>query len=300
MIPRPFWLLLSALITVGCGEDNEAQTRADKTAYGEAKSARPALAPAPPADAAGQAALPNAPPTGVPRKIIYSAEVELIVENFAQAERELVRLVHESKAYLSESSLQGSTGEHRYGTWKARVPIEKFEEFLDAIVKLGELQRRQLTSQDVTEEYYDLDARIKNKKVEEARLLKHLEESTGKLKDILDVEKEISRVREEVERQQGRLQLLANLTSLTTVTITLHERQNYIPPAAPTFKTRLGRTFQASVDALREFGEAVVLFAVAIAPWLPVIAVLIGIIWLLARRWRRRRGRDQVQLVVES
>ena len=86
-------------------------------------------------------------------------------------------------------------------------------------------QKNTTDSQDVTEEYYDVEARIKNKRVEEERLLKHLEQSTGKLEDILKVEKEISRVRGEIERQQGRLQYLDKLSALTTVTITLHERK---------------------------------------------------------------------------
>ena len=90
--------------------------------------------------------------------------------------------------------------------WKIRVPVDQFESFVQKVVALGELERTLRTSQDVTEEYYDIEARIKNKKVEEERLLKHLEKSTGKLEEILAVEREISRVRGEVERLQGRLQ----------------------------------------------------------------------------------------------
>jgi hypothetical protein len=290
-------LALACLVVLGCAESayerstTEAAAPAPK-AYGLANFQRGAAAPAPagaaaPADKAGGSASPA--PTALPRKIIYNAEVALTTGDFPKFEDAVARLVKEAGGYLAESNVYGTPGANRTGRWKARIPVERFDSFVDAVVGLGELQSRQTNSQDVTEEFYDLEVRIKNKKVEEARLLKHLEESTGKLKEILDVEKEISRVREEVERLQGRLQLLANLTSLTTVTITVTERTGYVPAEAPTFLTRIGRTFRASIDGLVQFLESVVLAIVALAPWVVVLALLLGLLGWLALRARARR-----------
>jgi uncharacterized protein DUF4349 len=220
----------------------------------------------------------------IARKIIYTAEIALIVESLDKAERELSRLVQAGKGYVAQMDIRGQPGSSRTGTWKVRVPVGRFESFLDAVASLGELENRQISSQEVTEEYYDLEARIKNKKVEEARLLKHLEESTGKLKDTLEVEKEVNRVREEVERMEGRIRLLTNLSSLTTITVVLHERLHYVPPRAPSFGTTIARTFETSVQVLIDAGKAVVLFAVAIAPWLPLIALAAWLVWRLSRR----------------
>lgn len=227
-------------------------------------------------------------PPDVPRKIIYSASIDLVVEHFDEAVSRVVQLVEQSGGYLAESDLGGTPGSHRQGRWKARVPVEKFEGFVEAVAALGELQRRQTDSQDVTEEYYDLEARIKNKIVEEERLIKHLEETTGKLKDILDVEKELSRVRGEIERLQGRQRLLTNLTSLTTVTISLQERLGYTPAAAPSLGDRIKHRFRASVDQLAWFGEWVVLALVSVVPWLPVWFVALAPTWLIIRRLQRR------------
>ena len=83
---------------------------------------------------------------------------------------------------------------------------------------------------------------------------------------------------------QGRLQVLAKLTAMTTVTVTLHERGSYVPPEAPAFGTSISRTFHGSLGVLTNFGKAVVLIAVALAPWLPALAVLLVPAWLLARR----------------
>jgi Domain of unknown function (DUF4349) len=220
------------------------------------------------------------------RKIIYTAAMTLITENFSKSEQELLRLVKEKDGYVVNSEVTGSPGTPRAAHWKIRVPVAQFDAFREAVTRLGELERNTTDSQDMTDEYYDLEARIKNKKVEEARLLQHLEKSTGKLDEILAVEREISRVRGEVEQMQGRLQILAKLTALTTVTITLHERGTYIPPEGPAFGTTIGRTFQGSLDALVKLGKTVVLIGVAVGPWLPLLA-FIGIPLLLV--WRRRR-----------
>src|SRR5262249_60711048 len=170
-----------------------------------------------------------------PRKIIYTAEIDLVVANFDRAARELVKRVKAEGGYLAQTEVTGSPGQPRSGKWKARIPVERFEAFREAVEGLGELQRSETNSQDVTEEYHDLDARIRNKKVEEARLLKHLEQSTAKLSDTLAPERELSRVREEVERQQGRLQLLASLSAMTTVNVALHSVESYVPETEPAF-----------------------------------------------------------------
>lgn len=226
----------------------------------------------------------------IPRKIIYNAEIAVTVEHFAVAEKALANLLKDYGGYVAQNDIAGSPGAARSGRWTVRVPAEQIDAFEEGVAALGELQKRHRDSRDVTAEYYDTEARIKNKRIEETRLLKHLEDSTGALKDILEVERELTRVRGEVEQLQGQLQLLANLSSLTTVTITLAERERTVPPIppqppeVPTFAQRVAATYQASVDQLTEFGEAVALFVVAVAPWLPLVALSVLILWLVGRR----------------
>jgi hypothetical protein len=223
------------------------------------------------------------------RKIIYTARVELVTEELASFETKLLKLVQANKAYVADSDIEGSAGVRRGGTWKVRVPVDNYDAFLKAVVSFGELLSIKSESQDVSEEFFDLEARQLAKKTEEARLLKHLTESTGKLEDILAVERELSRVRTELERMQGRLRAIENLASLTTVTIRASEVKGYVPEASPTFVTRIARAFARSAEGLLQFGEATVLFLVGIVPWLPVIAVLLTIAWGLRRRGRYLR-----------
>ena len=221
------------------------------------------------------------------RKIIYNARVDLVTEDLNAAESKLLALVESKKAYVADSDRSGSAGSVRRGSWKVRVPVEAYDSFLRGAQALGELVSVHADSQDVSEEFFDLEARETAKKVEETRLLKHLTDSTGKLDEILAVERELTRVRSEIERMQGRLRALGNLTTLATVTITVNEIKGYIPPQAPTFGTKLSRVFWDSVEKLQGAGEAALLFLAAILPWLPIIAVCVGILFLVYRRVSR-------------
>ncbi len=186
----------------------------------------------------------------LPRKIIYTVLINLVVDDFTKAE---------------------------------------------AALKLGQLEKTTTDAQDVTEEYYDLDARIRIMKKEEERLLGHLEKSTGKLDDILKVEHELTRVREVIERHQGRQNLLARLTAMTTVTIMIHERSSYVPEEAVSFGSAIAHTFGDSWTALVDFAKGLVV--VALAPWLLPLSVLGVPCWVMVRR---RRSRLYVAKLVEE
>ncbi len=224
------------------------------------------------------------------RKIIYTADIGLVVEDFAAVEPTVSSLVRKHNGYIAEMQLSGSPGINRSARWKIRIPIDEFEAFLTEAGALGELERQHHGSADVSEEFYDLDARIRNKKVEEQRLIKILEENTGKIEEVLKVEAELSRVRGEIERMEGRIRVLDNLTSLTTVTLEIRERVKFEPdaPVAASFPTQVSRSFQDSLNALTELGKRFVLAAVALSVWLPLL-VIGGILAWLISRWTLRR-----------
>ena len=211
------------------------------------------------------------------RKIIYTATVDLVVENLTAGQNKLTQLVKANRGYIAQTDVGGNSGEQRTGSWKVRVPVDNYEAFMAGAAKLGELQSINSSSQDVTAEFYDVAARIKNKGVEEQRLIELLKKATGKLSEILQVEKELSRVRGEIEQLQGRIRVLSDLSSLTTITLTLREIKDYVPPAPPSFSTEIARQFRASLGVMRAAGKGLVLFGAALAPWLPFVLVGLGI-----------------------
>ncbi len=225
----------------------------------------------------------------VARKIIYKAQVEVIVEDFEKASADLLRLVKERPGgYVAKSDLQGTPGSPRVGVWTVRVPVDHFETFLSAVSTLGELRHSSTDSQDITDAYYDLQAHIKNDEVREKGLQKlYLDRASGsKLEDLLAVDRELSAVRGKIDAEKGQMQRWDKETELATAVVTLRDRRAYVPPLVPDFGTSVGRTFQGSVEALVTFGKFLVLAAVALAPWRAVLAVLAAPLVVV---WRRRR-----------
>ena len=84
---------------------------------------------------------------------------------------------------------------------------------------------------------------------------------------------------------EGRLRYLANRTDLTTITITAREEENYVPPAAPTFVSRVAQAWSSSLSQLRSFGEELLVGAVAAFPWVAAFSVvLVPTAWYARRR----------------
>ncbi len=282
---RCIWVSCVSLCALGCGG------RPYGASLERALNAPQAAAPArssEPGGTGGTAETTGKGAATLPRKIIYTAQVTLVVEDFDETESRIDELVKRFGGYLSESNVNRTQGAQRSGKWVARIPVDQFDEFLSAVVEIGVPENRQTNAQDVTEEYVDLEARIKNKQEIERRVVKLLEDRSGEIKDVIAVENELGRVREEIERMQGRLRYLANVTALTTVTISAREQRNYVPPQAPTLNAQIGQTWTKSVDGLRDLSRMLVLFAVALAPWLPVIAVPLALlVWVIRRLVRR-------------
>jgi hypothetical protein len=226
-----------------------------------------------------------------PRKIIYTAQVELIVEDLTKGEEELKRLIQEQKAYVAKSEMRGTPGSPRLGSWTIRVPMDHFDALMDAMAKVGELRHSRTDSDDITDRYYDLKAHMKNNEVEEEGLQKlYLEKSSsGKLEDLLAVRRELRSIRGDIEKQKGQLQRWDKETEYATVTITMHDRKEYVPTTAPTFATSISRTFSGSWESLVAVGKGIVLFVVALAPWLPVIGVIAVAAWVGVRGANRQR-----------
>lgn len=223
----------------------------------------------------------------VQRRIIFTGDLRLIVEEFDGVPDKVADLVERFDGFVAQAQIRGASGSPRSAKWTVRIPVKRYDEFVSAARDLGEVQNSSSDSKDVTEEYYDVEARIRNKEVEEQRLLRHLSDSTGKLEEILAVEREVSRVRDELERMQGRLRVLKDLVMLTTVTLHIDEIKGYLPPHSPALGARIGRAFAGSIEALRQFAEELLILAVVVAPWLIVPGTIAGAVLLFARRRRR-------------
>ncbi|MCI0683415.1 MAG: DUF4349 domain-containing protein [Gemmataceae bacterium] len=233
------------------------------------------------------------PQPKVARKIKHTADLTLITDEFDKKRDELQQLIVKHDGYEAMADVRSSPGSPRVGTWRVRAPIEHFSAFRDAVRKLAEVETDTVNTEDLTDQYYDLEANIKNLKAEQESWREMLKKTTDKLENLIAVKRELDRVTDEIQRKEGRLRLMANLTDLTTVNLTLRERQKFAPDKGPdvveaaTFGMRAEKTFEDSWAALRDFGQGLALVGIALAPWLPVLIVVGVPVWYWWRQWRK-------------
>ena len=224
----------------------------------------------------------------VDRKVIHNARVDLVVDDFGPVGGDVRALVLKHGGYIASSQITGSAGEPRTGRWTIRVPVGAYDALLAESEGIGQVRAMESSSQEVTAEFVDLQARIRSKASEETRLLEHLEEAIN-LDNTLRIERELTRVRSEIERLQGRLTVLGDLASLSTVTLTVSEIKDYAPAPTqePGYTAQLGRAWAGSVAGLGSFLTTLSVVLVTLTPRGVLIgpAALLGFIAL--RRSRR-------------
>jgi hypothetical protein len=165
------------------------------------------------------------------RKLIRNATIELEIVNFDDAVQKITAVASEERGYVATTSSQKQANGKLHGQVIVKVLPENLDRFLQKIHGLGELKNQSLGTEDVTKAYFDTDARLKNARVMEQRLIDMLKNKTGKVSDLLQVEKELGRVREEIEKMQGDLKYWDSQVQFATVTISLAEKDMEEPAA---------------------------------------------------------------------
>lgn len=276
----------------GCGQQQASSDARIAQALQEADAMTDSGAELPPA-ADGALALTSggAGRQQANRRIIYTADVELVVKDFQEFEQQLPGVIKACDGFVAARKTDRRHGDHRAGTWTIRVPIPQYDALMSGITTLGFATSRNETSQDVTADYVDLQARISNHGKLEGRILEMLDQQNGKLADLLELERELARIREEIERMQGRLRVLTDQTELTTIHLSVREEATYEPPAAPTFGERVASAWTGSLKSIRDVAAALAIAFVAVAPWLIVLGVPASAVAVLVKRSLTKRWR---------
>jgi hypothetical protein len=137
----------------------------------------------------------------VKRKVIYTGNVELTVEKYGDAVGELKALVKNLKGYIAKADDNETAAGLRAGTYTIRVPAENFEQFMDDVGVLGQVRRRTSDSNDITDQYYDAQAHLKNDKIHEEGLQKLHEQKAekGTLDEVLRLRDKLKEVRSQID-----------------------------------------------------------------------------------------------------
>ena len=158
------------------------------------------------------------------RMLIWTAHVSVRVRNIPDAVREATAVVEKAGGYIEDNS--ESAG--RDASLRIRIPAAGFHEALGSFENLGRVTSRQIGGRDVTEEYVDVEARLKNKAVLRDSLKELLAKATD-VKDILAIETELNRVQGEMDSMEARIKVLKEQVDLATINLSLERGKVYGP-----------------------------------------------------------------------
>ena len=177
-----------------------------------------------------------------------------------------------------------------WGSLTVRVPAEHLDVLVSWIEERVQVQQLSLSSSDVTAEWVDVEARIDNGRRAEVRLQELLAERTGTLADVLAVERELARVRGEIESAEGRMRVLKDRVGLSTLDIQVSVQSEYVATVAPSFGEEAAEVFGRSVSAFVRTGRGLALALVALTPWLVLPGLFVVVLVAVLRRRKARRS----------
>lgn len=239
----------------------------------------------------GSSSLATSQPSEAERKLIWQGHLRLSLAEIppflARLEPQLRKIQgyvarSEDRTFASRSSVQ----------LELRIPATVFRPFLAWLRSQGAVSHERLWSQDITSEYSDLEARLRNQRHLEARLLQILRDKAAQVKDVLVVEKELARIREGIDRQESQRRLWDRMIAYSTLTLDLDA---FTPPESSArswsgFLGRADRSFRSSLASLSQALQDLTLFLVEVLPWLPFAFLFF---WLF-RRWRKKKKAFEV------
>jgi anti-sigma factor RsiW len=258
-----------------------AQEEVTTSLENNAADKRYSVAPAPPP--------PRATPASTAPMIARTASLSLVVKNFAGIEAAVKAVVSRHSGYIGE--LNTATPPDAAKTFSAalRVPSAQLETALAELKQLGRVDQESQSGEEVTKRYVDLAARLKNSRATEERLLGVLRNNTGKVKDVLEVENEIARVRGQIEEMEADQRALQSRIDFATITLSVTEEYKASLNAAPSsIGRRLHNAFVAGYHGVVENVIGLLAWALESGPTLVLWAALL--FFPLRWAWRRVRG----------
>jgi uncharacterized protein DUF4349 len=219
---------------------------------------------------------------GASRLIVRTGQASIEVDSLQPAMAELRRIAQRVGGFVADASVQSGRNQLRSATLQLKVPAARFDDLTEGLEPLGRLQFVNVGAEDVSEEFVDLTARVANGHRLEDRLVELLRTRTGKLQDVLSVERELARVREEIERMEGRMRFLKNSAQLSTLSVNLYE-------PAPIVASHPGRSVigEAFKTAWRNFVGVLAGAIASLGFVVPVVVLGWGAL-IVGKRYKRR------------
>lgn len=232
------------------------------------------------------------------RKIIKNGYISLETPSFDKTVDTIVGKISTVGGYVQSSRIRGSSSnmnknkkQLRSAHLELRIPSRQFEQVIIDIGNLGQAVNKETSGDDITGKYFDTEARVATLKIQEERLLTILEKAE-KLQDIIELERELMRIRLEIENLTGTLNKWDNMVQYSNLIVDVYEiNEDEVEPEDPvTFWDRISKSFTDSLKAVKSFLANTVVFIVGASPYLVLIGIVAGAaFWIYGSVKKRRR-----------
>ena len=217
-----------------------------------------------------------------PSMLIRTGQAQLEVDSLEIGMQQVRDLAQRLGGYIANTQLSSGRDQIRTATMEMKVPVARWSDMTAGLRPIGKVESLNEFTEDVGEEFVDVTARVANARRLESRLIELLANRTGRLSDVLSVERELARVREEIERYEGRLRYLRTRAAMSSMSVTVHEEYPVVSARGETGV--LGDAFKQAWRNFVGFIAGIISLTGILIP-LAAIGVLA---WLAWRRWWRR------------
>ena len=221
------------------------------------------------------------------RMIVRNGDISLMVEDVVNARDDIEQLAAGVGGWVVNSNIYGEEEEMR-GWISIRVPSDKFDQALAGLRALAVRVTSESTStQDITEEYVDLQSRLKNAEATEGQYLALLEQAE-EVEDILSIYEALSRIRYEIEQIKGRMQYLEQTSAMSLISVSLTPAVSLGPLVSPGWSA--SESLNSAIRGLTTFGQGLGTAFIWIGILSPIWGTVLGVTY-----WRRRRRKKTQQ-----
>lgn len=273
---EPLNISLSSKFSQVSGQSTGRAEAADSiSAPGLGSGVRPLSAPTPPSN-------------GIKRLVIKTGNLSVVVKDVRMGIQKIAEYAEKNGGFVVASTVSKS-GSAPVGTITIRIPSDTFDSGIREVKSFGEVVSEYTQGEDVTAEYVDLDAELRNLKATEEQFLTILKQAT-RIQDILEVQNQLSSIRGQIQVIQGRIQYLQKSADLSSLTITLSTDPAELPIVEKnTNHWKPGIVLKEAIRSLIEVGKELVNALIWIAIFTPLWGLLLSILFVVRQRIRQKK-----------
>lgn len=220
------------------------------------------------------------------RLIIKTGSLSMVVENVRETIASIANYAIEKGGFVVSSNVD-KVGLAPYGEITVRIPVDVFDSGVTDVKAMGEVESETVNGQDVTEEFVDLDSQLKNLRASETQFLQIMQRAV-KIEDVLAVQYELTWVRRDIERIEGRMKYLTESASLSTLTVYLSTDPDVLPALDDTDKWKPWAEVKSAARSLVEISKGLVNFVIWLVVYIPLWLVIGLVVWVIVKKLKKK------------